>query len=148
MSDTTEDLKEGQQLESEQDKKDKISKNHAAALDFVKTLLGGDEALLPRKSLGTEGTANVVALLFKDEQEEFEKKALEELKTLLKKYFLFMDEMSKAKKELEQKEQQKKKEFTEAVNNFKKTISERDVRNEGYAEALKSAKEELAKDKE
>jgi len=140
----SEQNQEPQVPENEEQKKDKITKQHAEAIAFVTALVGGHQQLLPQKSLGVEGTANVVALLFQEERKEFEKKALTELKELLKKYFEFTKEMSKCKKELEQKEQQKKKEFTEAVNNLKRTITQQDVMNEGYAAALTEATEKLA----
>lgn len=146
MSENNENLAP-EQGETEETKKDKISKNHAAAMEFVKALVGGEQQLIPRKQLSEDSTARVVALLFHEEQEEFEKKALDQLRDLLKKYFVFTEEVAKSEKELEQKKLAKKKEFTEAVNNVKRTFSEKIVRDDGYAAALKAATQEVAEEK-
>lgn len=86
----------------------------------------------------------MVATLFQQEQEEFEKKALEELRALLKKYFDFTTEVKKKKDELDKLELQKKKEFTEAVNNVKKSFNQQEIMAEGYVGALKEATQTLA----
>ncbi len=143
MSEQNEDLQEEKAPETEEQKKDKVSKQHAEAVKFVTALVGGEEHLLPRKTLDQDSTAKAVAILFKEEQEESEKKAVESLKELLKKYFLYTEEVKKAEQELEKKKTEKKKEFVQAVNNIKKTFSQQVVQNSGYADALKLATEEL-----
>lgn len=139
-----EDLKEGQP-ETEEQKKDKISKKHAEAMKFVTAVFGGEQNLRPKKTLSGDATAMVVATLFQKKQEEFEKKALEQLGDLLERYFQFTDEMKKKKDELDKLELQKKKEFTEAVNKIKQSFNQQEIMNEGYVVALKEATEELAK---
>lgn len=142
MAEELEDLKEGRETEAE--KKDKISKKHAEAMKFVTAIFGGEEQLKPKKTLRGDTTARVVATLFQQEQEEFEKKALEELRALLKKYFDFTTEVKKKKDELDKLELQKKKEFTEAVNNVKKSFNQQEIMAEGYVGALKEATQTLA----
>lgn len=137
MADETEDLEKGP--ETEEQKKDKISKKHVEAMKFVTAIFGGEQNLRPKKTLSGDATAMVVATLFQKKQEDFEKKALEELGGLLEKYFQFTDEMKKKKDELDKLELQKKKEFTEAVNKIKQSFNQQDIMNEGYVEALKSA---------
>lgn len=139
------DLKEGQETEAE--KKDKISKKHAEAMKFVTAIFGGEENLRPKKTLGGDATAMVVATLFQNKQEEFEKKAMETLSTLLEKYFQFTDETKKKQEELDKLILQKKKEFTEAVNNVKKSFNQQEIMNEGYVQALKEATQVLEDEK-
>lgn len=127
--------------ENESQKKDKITKQHEAALNFVTAIIGGEANLMPKKTLEADATARVVAELFKEEQTALEVKAKEELKSLLKKYVECEAEIKKSERELDKLKLQKKKEFVEAVNKLRGTINERAVMNEQYAGALKTAHE-------
>lgn len=132
--------------ETEAQKKDKITKQHDAAIKFVTAIVGGSENLNPKRNLDTDGVAKVVAELFKEENEALEAKTKDELKNLLKKYVECEAEIKKSEKELEKLKLQKKKEFVEAVNKLRGVISEKSVMNETYAGALKAAHEVEDKD--
>lgn len=136
-----------QQPETEEQKKDKISKKYAEAMTFVTKLVGGEERLKPARTVKGDVAARVVAKLFKQEQTELEQKALDGLKDLLKKYVEFQADISKRRKELEQIELQKKKEFTAEVNKLRQTIDQQGVMAQSYADALKVAVEEESTNK-
>lgn len=127
------------QEESEQTKKDKISKKYAEVMRIVTQVVGGEKNLRPAKTLQPDVTARVVAELFQQEQQDLEASALVGLKDLLKKYVEYQSEMNKKKAEIEKLDLQKKKEFTEAANKWLQVIDRGAVMQESYVEALKVA---------
>lgn len=134
------------QPETEEQKKDKITKQHDQAIKFISAILGGQENLIPKKNLDQDGVAKVVAELFKEENEALEVKTKEELKGLLKKYVECEAEIRKSEKELEKLKLQKKREFVEAVNRLRSLVNEKTVMNDTYVGALKTAHEEIEED--
>jgi len=138
MPDEEKDLPDGEE-QTEEQKKDKITKKYLAIMKVVSTVVGGEGNLKPKKVIKGDVTARVVAKLFKQEKEELEQKASEGLKELLKKHVECQAEIAKKKKELDDLELKKKKEFTEAANKWVQIIDRGEVMTSQYANALKAA---------
>jgi hypothetical protein len=125
--------------ETEQQKKDKVSKKHEEIMKVIVAVIGNKERLAPAKTIGEDTTARIVADLFKEEDEALEAKAKEGLRDLLKKYIEYQSELRKKKKELDDLDLKKKKEFNEAANKWLGVIDRKVVMSAEYAEALKTA---------
>lgn len=132
-----EQQQEGQ--ESPEQKKDKITKKYNAAMDVVRRVVGGSKNLLPKKSIGGDVTAEIVAELFQEEDEELRTAVKTGLKDLLKLHVKTQSEINAKRQELDKLEQQKKEEFTKAANSWMQKIDRASVMQAGYTDALTTA---------
>lgn len=138
------ELQEGQ--ETEEQKKDKISKKHEEIMKTIVAVIGNKDRLKPSKTIEGDATARIVAELFKEENEALESQTKEGLRDLLKKYVEYQTEYNKKKKELDELDLKKKKEFNEAANKWIQKINRQQVMSTNYAEVLKTAFEEVKED--
>ena len=132
-----EQLQDGQ--ETEQQKKDKISKKHEEIMKVIVAVIGDKDRLKPAKTIEGDATARIVAELFKEETEALEAETKSGLRDLLKKYVEYQSEYNKKKKELDDLDLKKKKEFNESANKWLQKINRQQVMSSNYAEVLKTA---------
>ena len=112
----------------------------------IVAVIGNKDRLKPSKTIEGDATARIVAELFKEENEALESQTKEGLRDLLKKYVEYQTEYNKKKKELDELDLKKKKEFNEAANKWIQKINRQQVMSTNYAEVLKTAFEEVKED--
>jgi len=138
-------LQNGEDNESPEQKADKETKKYLKVMETVKAVVGGEKNLRPQKKVDGDTTADIVAELFAEEQEELRVKVKTGLKELLKKHVELEAEVAKKEKELKDLQLQKRKEFTKAANNWLQQIDQQQVMAESYTKALETA---FSKEKE
>lgn len=139
MADEEEEIQQEEGQETEKQKKDKVSKKHAEIMKIVTAIVGGEANLKPKKVVKGDVTARIVAKLFSQEQIDLEIKASEGLRDLLKTYVAYQAEMSRLKKQADEIDIKKKKEFNEAATKWLQMINRQEVMTAEYTEALKAA---------
>ena len=137
MADEEQIVTEGQ--ETPEQKADKETKKYLRVIDIVKSVVGGESNLKPQKRVDGDTTADIVAELFKEEQEELRKKVKEGLKNLLKQHVQLEADIAEKEKELKRVQLDKRKEFTKAANAWLNQIDQGAVMQESYSTALKTA---------
>lgn len=136
---SNEEIVSGEENDSPQEKANKETKKYLKVMETVKAVVGGEKNLTPIKAVDGDVTADIVAELFKEEQSDLRKSVKEGLKELLKKHVELVVEVNKKKKELEELELRKRKEFTKAANDWLQKIDRGAVMQEGYKSALETA---------
>lgn len=141
MSDEVKDLENEQENgnDTPEQKADKETKKYLRVIEVVKKVVGGEANLRPQKKVDVDATAEIVAELFKEEEEELRKKVKEGLKNLLKQHVQLEADVAAKKKELEKLQLEKRKEFTKAANAWLQQIDQGAVMQEAYGTALKTA---------
>ena len=141
MSDEVKDLDNEQENgnDTPEQKADKETKKYLRVIEVVKKVVGGEDKLRPQKKVDADATADIVAELFKEEEEELRKKVKEGLKNLLKQHVQLEADVAAKKKELEKLQLEKRKEFTKAANAWLQQIDQGAVMQEAYGTALKTA---------
>lgn len=134
-----EEVVQGEENESPEQKADKETKKYLKVMNVVKAVVGGEKNLKPAKKVDSDTTADIVAELFAEEQEELRKNVKEGLKELLKKHVELEAEVAKKDKELKDLQLKKRKEFTQAANNWLQKIDQSQVMADSYAAALETA---------
>lgn len=129
-----EEVNKDVQQESPEQQASKEEKKYLKALATIEAVIGGP--IKPVKVVDTDTTAKIVAELFKEEQEDLEKKTKEGLKELLKKHVKAESEIKAKEQELKTLQTQKRKEFVEAANGWLKNIDQNAVMQANYADAL------------
>ena len=134
--------------ENPQQKADKETKKYLRVMEIVKAVIGGEKNLRPAKKVEDDVTAEIVAELFAEEEKELKASVKAGLKELLKKHVELEAEVSKKEKELKELQLKKRKEFTQAANNWLQKIDQSAVMQSTYASALETAfkKQEDKKD--
>lgn len=135
MSDIAEDQKDQNQ---EQGGGDKIQKQHVDILTKLAAIVGGEQKLTPARRLAKGGLPNIVADLFKEENEAKTEDVKAKLKDLLKGYVEFNKLVKAEEAKLAKFKQGKMKEFNDSANAFFALIEDNGADKE-YIEALAAA---------
>lgn len=140
MADEKEEVVPGEENnESPEQKADKDTKKYLAIMETVKAVVGGAKNLKPAKSVTGDVTAEIVAELFAEEQETLRVSVKDGLRALLKANVELEVEISKKEKELKELQLRKRKEFTQAANNWLQKIDRGAVMQKSYETALETA---------
>lgn len=102
----------------------KVNKAYDATMKKLVAIVGGDENLFPVKKVKKDVVKSIVSGLIKERKENAEKDVTKELVDLLDKHIQLKKALADKKKELDNLEQQKKKEFNEAASKLFGKIDE------------------------
>lgn len=125
--------------QSNEESPDKVSKEFSQTVKKLVVILGSDKALKPTKKVKFDELSVIVKELLQEEQEKNSKEISEQLKALLKGHADLKAEVNKKKKELEQLEQNKMKEFNKAAKQLFERVEELDKKEKEYYTALSAA---------
>lgn len=139
MDNNDENVQNGEQNESPEQKANKIQKQYEGIMKVITAVVGGKENLLPKRKLSEDETVDIVAELFAEEGETLRKQTKDGLKDLLKKHVEAESEVSKKRKELDDLQNKKRKEFIDAAKSWLNKIDQAAVQQGKYAEALQVA---------
>ena len=124
--------------QSQQEGENKVVKNYESTMNKLVAIVGGKDKLTPSKRVKKDVLQAVVVDLLKEDKEASELAIKTELKELLGKHVTLTKEIIAKKKEFEQLEQNKMKEFTEAANKLFGKIDNLGQMEKDYYDALKS----------
>ena len=120
---------------------DKVVKEFTNTIKKLVVILGSDKPLKLNKRVPFDELTGIVKELLKEEEERNKKEISEQLKALLKGHADLRSEIAKKKKELEQLEQTKMKEFNKAARQLFDRVEELDKKEKEYYTALSAATE-------
>lgn len=119
--------------------KGKVRKAFDGTMRKLVAIVGGKEQLFPKKKVGQDLIATIVAGLVKDEKEAAEKEIKEKLQDILRSYSQMQADLKKAKEELVKLEEKKMKEFNEAAQSLFARIDKLEDLEKGYYAAMTAA---------
>lgn len=117
----------------------KVAKNYEATMSKLVAILGDKNHLNPKKRVKKDALSTIVTDLLKDESEASKLAIKTELKDLLTKHVTLTKEIQTKKKEFEQLEQNKMKEFNEAASKLFAKIDGLGEIEKDYLAALTTA---------
>lgn len=149
MSNENEEILDEKNEETPEQKASKIDKKYNEQMAFIAKVLGTDpkEPIKLARTVGADITANVVARMFKQRDEQLEQEVFDGLNKLVDTHFKAEDEIRKKEDELKKLRTEKRKDFIKVASAWRSKIDQQEIHKESYAEALRYAIQESKDEK-
>lgn len=126
-------------VQEQENNPSKERKNFAEAIEKLAELMGGEKNLRPSTKVTNAVFGNIVNDLLQEEEKSNAESVKSDLKTLLKGYALLEDEMEKKRKELDQLETNKMKEFTKTAQSLFRRVEGFGQKKDSFTRGLSAA---------